>query len=81
MAIGIAQTLVMRMDQVLKRVGSRSGWTQPPPLIPKGVKSTPIPKTGNAQTKYSEEDLHTVKELVSSSWESGLVLTTSFLLT
>lgn len=46
----------MRVDQVLKRVGSRSGWTQlpVPPLSSKGVNSIPILKIANAQTKYSD---------------------------
>lgn len=46
----------MRVDQALKRVGSRSGWTQlpVPPQNPKGVNSIPIFKTANAQTKYSD---------------------------
>lgn len=66
-------------NQVLRRVGSRSGWTQS--LPPRDVNGVPILKTRDAQTKYSDGDLRTAKELVSSSWESGLVLTTSFSLT
>lgn len=68
-------------NQVLRRVGSRSGWTQSLPLIPRDVNGIPILKTRDAQTKYSDGDLRTAKELVSSSWESGLVLTASFSLT
>lgn len=79
--MGIDQTLVMRIDPVLKRVSRAGlrGHSLPLPT-PEGVYSTPILKTANAQPRYSDEDLHTVKELVSSLWESRLVLTTSFLL-
>lgn len=41
-----------------------------PQPTPKAVNSIPILKIANAQTKYSDGNLHTVKELVSRSWES-----------
>lgn len=57
------------------------GGPSPCPPIPRDVNGIPILKTRDAQTKYSDGDLRTAKELVSSLWESGLVLTASFSLT